>query len=1276
MAPEPAHRTAPRRVPSRHALWQSLDSTIGLAAIIVAAVVLRLLLAPHFGFYGDLRYFREWAGRLQDRGLRHFYAPDYFADYPPGYLYVLAFLGRIQHNPGYRLLKLPIVLGDVALAWFSALLAHRLAPESVRQRLPIRAIVLVAVLFNPAILGVGAVWGQVDSVPSSLVMASLLLLLTGRRSVQRDLGGLCLFAVALAIKPQAGFLAPVLAYLLIRRYIIDAPAAHRLLGAAQAIVISALSACIWAFSGVPFGLSPTGLVRFLKDSAKTYPVTSANAFNFWGLFGFFRRDSENYWDGQTSVVKVLGMKASTFGTIVVFLGIVALLGVAHYAIRRGCHQGRTLLATAVAINLLAYTMLTRMHERYMFPVLACLAPLLVWRWFRAAYWTLSVLFVINLWYPFALYNGQWNVSGRVGRVYGLTTQPWFGWFFGNINATDTGQKKFWCLVVTLAMVAFCAAYVLWLLRPQLPSAWDRVLRSTTSQPHTSSTSSTSNADRGSISIPVSNKASVADMTSEGAAEPKQPLLRRVRVALPLPGRDEDTTTGWLRYGPRGLVAIACTFSLLALRGELRSARTLNDTTFHLQMIRWASGQLERGRLPLDGWFPDLTLGSSFFHHYQSLPYTLTAILGRTLHLGSTHAYLWVLYLLLSLWPISVYLGGRLMGWGRWAAAAAAVVSPLIVSIPSYGYEHGSYTFQGWGVYTQLWGMWLLPLTWGLMARAIQRGRGYPLAALALALTIATHLMTGYLAVLCLPVLGLLTNRQFLTRVRRTAFLGLGALLTAAWVLVPLLRDKKYSAQSVFYKGTLYNDSYGAKVILRWLVHGSLYDGRHFPIVTILAAVGLVVCVLHFHEERARIVLGLWVLSLLLYFGRVTWGGVIDILPGSEDLQMHRFIMGVQLSGIILAGIGLATLARLAVQATVSLWGQFGPTTNGAPTGVALNVRLLSVAVVAVLGALVLSPSWREIWHYDRGGWNFIDQQRSYDSVDGPAIDALISKANSRGDGRVYAGTRANWGPSYKVGFVPVLHQISHNDTDGVGFTFRTVQSLTTDIEASFDENNLAQFEMLNVKYIVAPSTQVPSVPHTVVETLGGSTLYEIPTTGYFQVVDRVGSIPANRVDINDATSGFRSSDLATRNIYPGIAFDGAGAASDTVSGAPSSPPGAVTAQSNRRENGLFEATVTANRNAVVVLKATYDPGWQVTVDGRPAKTVMMAPSIVGVEVGAGQHEVRFSYRSYPHYPLLITLGVVTLIVLGLWPDRRRWIALARARATAWQSRGQRASASQ
>jgi hypothetical protein len=163
------------------------------------------------------------------------------------------------------------------------------------------------------------------------------------------------------------------------------------------------------------------------------------------------------------------------------------------------------------------------------------------------------------------------------------------------------------------------------------------------------------------------------------------------------------------------------FNLVVLRSETTPANNLNDSAFHLEMIKWADHQIGAGRVPLDGWFPDLALGSSFFHHYQRLPYTLTAYAARLTHLGDHTTYLWFLYLLLALWPISVYVGARLLGIERWSAGAAALVSPLVVSRPGYGYEHSSYTWHGYGLYTQLFGMVLFPIALGLTSRAISKG---------------------------------------------------------------------------------------------------------------------------------------------------------------------------------------------------------------------------------------------------------------------------------------------------------------------------------------------------------------------------------------------------------------------------------------------------------------------------------------------------------------------------------------------------------------------------
>ena len=36
---------------------------------------------------------------------------------------------------------------------------------------------------------------------------------------------------------------------------------------------------------------------------------------------------------------------------------------------------------------------------------------------------------------------------------------------------------------------------------------------------------------------------------------------------------------------------------------------------------------------------------------------------------------------------------------------------------------------------------------------------------------------------------------------------------------------------------------------------------------------------------------------------------------------------------------------------------------------------------------------------------------------------------------------------------------------------------------------------------------------------------------------------------------------------------------------------------------------------------------------------MIAPSLVGVEVPAGQHVIVFHYKSYSHYPILVTIGI-------------------------------------
>ena len=54
----------------------------------------------------------------------------------------------------------------------------------------------------------------------------------------------------------------------------------------------------------------------------------------------------------------------------------------------------------------------------------------------------------------------------------------------------------------------------------------------------------------------------------------------------------------------------------------------------------------------------------------------------------------------------------------------------------------------------------------------------------------------------------------------------------------------------------------------------------------------------------------FVACLLLSFGRATFGSLVDAIPGSADIFFRRFMMGIQLAALLLAGGGAAWCGRM------------------------------------------------------------------------------------------------------------------------------------------------------------------------------------------------------------------------------------------------------------------------------------------------------------------------------------------------------------------------------
>ena len=455
------------------------------------------------------------------------------------------------------------------------------------------------------------------------------------------------------------------------------------------------------------------------------------------------------------------------------------------------------------------------------------------------------------------------------------------------------------------------------------------------------------------------------------------------------------------------------------------------------------------------------------------------------------------------------------------------------------------------------------------------------------------------------------------------------------------------------------NGYGARQMLEWLFTGRLFDNGRFPVVTILVGVGIVACVVWWESFVAgRALVTIFVVTVLMTFGRTTFGGLYSLLPGSSDVFIRRFEMGVQLSGLLLAGIGVVALGRLVFGAVRSALPEAQQRRLAEPAGRGLVAALSIVVLVAVL-----APAWIYLEAYDSQNGNNISIQQQADSQQGPQVDRLLDYVRAHPRGRVYAGAPTNWGEDFTVGQVPVFKYLESKDIDEVGYTLRTA-SLMTDPEYWFDDTNPGDYPLFGIGYMIVPQDMTPPVTAHRVGCEGQYCLWALPDSGYVRVYDTTGTLTATRADVGTQSETLLESPLPSEQRDLTVAFNGTTAAPPTAPDAQAlqGPPGHVVVEHADMAAGQVHAVVKANRTATVVLSASYDPGWTATVDGHPEPTVMVAPALVGVVVSAGVHKVTFSYGGYGWYPALFLLALLVFVAIAAGPPIwRRMHAIQGAR---------------
>jgi len=393
---------------ARHPLFPLLAA--GLAARVLASLL-------PFTHPVDIACFKGWAGALFQHGLAGFYSGAGFHDYPPGYMYILWPLGAIRARlrlsySGYAftlLVKLPAMLLDLA--------ACAVIYRAARKRLGGggkggAAALGVAALycFNPAVILLSAVWGQVDAVYTFTVLISLIFL-----ADKKYLYSFLIFALSILIKPQSLMFTPIYLFAVFMHL-----KEERFSARAFGRMLRYLGVCLLALFALvlPFARLSDGLAGFKPvvsqfiGAFSAYPYASFGAFNIYALFG------QNF---MPLGGKFLGVGYAAWGTAA--LAAVTVLSLLYLSRRR---EKPDLFFAGVLISVSVLFLSTRMHERYAFPALALLLFAFALRGGRRLiilYCLLSLAFFVN--YAdilnMSVHNFNYNLIKRNAVVFSVLT---------------------------------------------------------------------------------------------------------------------------------------------------------------------------------------------------------------------------------------------------------------------------------------------------------------------------------------------------------------------------------------------------------------------------------------------------------------------------------------------------------------------------------------------------------------------------------------------------------------------------------------------------------------------------------------------------------------------------------------------------------------------------------------------------------------------------------------------------------------------------------------
>ena len=751
----------------------------------------------------------------------------------------------------------------------------------------------------------------------------------------------------------------------------------------------------------------------------------------------------------------------------------------------------------------------------------------------------------------------------------------------------------------------------------------------------------------------------------------------------------------------GILLCAVLWNLWVFRLEPSARTDPNDNTFQFALVErtnqiWdyadtvctgITKQFCALSYLTDHWVPNWAEGYNLPYYYSHLPQVAITASWRFIAYFNTQYTLFthyhgVIYLLLSLFPLTVFLAVRIIGLSFITAGLTSLIASHLSTDGLYGLDPSSFLWRGFGLSSQLFAMIWLPLViahaYIYVVRDTDKKTSITTALptiLFLALTTAGHLGIGIITFLSIgilavcPYIGAIAMKQWTRATARsipntlakiTLVFGTVGLLLGYWI-IPVLTDSAYHNISV-WDGIWKFDSFGYREVLANFINGNVFDFGRMPILSILVLIGLFASISSQYFSLG-ILFAFW---MLMYFGRTTWGGLFNLIPGMSEFHLSRFIVGVHIAGIFLISLSIDWIIK-----TVS---SFAPSPRRA---IAAYVSYAVIGIVCIY--VVIPQTIRYAAHNDalirRGNTNAIRDEKDVQDLFSTLHTAMASRP-----GRVFAGRGGSWGKNFRIAETPMYMHLS---TYGIPVVLWLPEtwSPNSDTEQYFSEVNPAHYTLYNVRFVVTPTDLSKDQIQPFWKLLkAGKTwkLYEVipekntPSMGYITTGVRPAIVSSDKQDYRSVVRLWMHSDFPKERIYPELTFDPNYPKTTGLPNfrmldestylvpdksihnlfaevpryiSPSTDMPVVVSQSGKNDM-TFKATVevkTTCTECLVILKQTFHPSWRVTIDGKPANAFAVFPFFTAVKLETpGTHDIVFSYRPSEVKQLLLLVSLFTV----------------------------------